>query len=142
MQTSTKVHVFRLMPHEDLKKSILRFAKENAIHAGIVLTCVGSLEQINLRFANQESGSVKQGSFEIVSLTGTFSDDGTGHFHISVADHTGSTLGGHLLEENLIYTTAEIAIAELSDLHFFREIDPAYGYKELVVRRHKRSATS
>lgn len=141
MQTPSKVHVFRLKPHEDLKKSILYFARENSIHAGIILTCVGSLEQINLRFANQKSGSTKKGAFEIVSFTGTFSDNNTGHFHISVADDTGRTFGGHLLDENLIYTTAEIAIAELSDLNFSREIDTAYGYKELVVRENRKSGT-
>lgn len=138
MQTSSKVYVFRLKPHEDLKKSILRFAAENSIHAGIILTCVGSLEQINLRFANQESGSIKTGTFEIVSCTGTFSNNGAGHFHISIADDTGRTLGGHLLDDNLVYTTAEIAIAELTEISFDRETDPTYGYKELTVKRNEK----
>ena len=142
MHTSSKVYVFRLKPHEDLKKSILNFAKEHSITAGIILTCVGSLEQINLRFANRKSGSTRTGSFEIVSCTGTFSDKETGHLHLSVADDTGRTLGGHLLEQNLVYTTAEIAIAALTDLRFEREIDSAYGYKELIVKHARESATS
>jgi predicted DNA-binding protein with PD1-like motif len=141
MEASSKVYVFRLKPHEDLKKSILDFAKEHSIHAGIILTCVGSLEQVNLRFANQASGSMRTGSFEIVSCTGTFSHNGTAHLHLSVADNTGNTIGGHLLDQNLIFTTAEIAIAELPGLHFDREIDPTYGYKELIVRDTKKTAT-
>lgn len=124
--------MFRLKPHEDLKKSIVAFAKTNNIKAGIILTCVGSLEQFNIRFANQETGLKNQGHFEIVSLVGTFSDSAS-HIHISVSDPSGKTIGGHLLDENLIHTTAEIAIAELTDLIFLRETDSAYGYKELFI---------
>jgi uncharacterized protein len=133
MHSSSTVYVFRLKPHEDLRQSIFRFAREHGIRAGIVLTCVGSLEQVNLRFANQNNGSKKNGHFEIVSLTGTFSDT-SGHLHISVSDSTGYTFGGHLLDDNLVYTTAEIAIADLEDLQFDRVTDPAYGYPELFIR--------
>lgn len=134
MHSSSSTYVFRLKPHEDLKRSIMQFAREHRIRAGIVLTCVGSLEQVNLRFANQHNGTKKNGHFEIVSLTGTFSDS-TCHLHAAVADSTGYTFGGHLLDENLVYTTAEIAIAELEDLSFDRVQDPTYGYQELMIRR-------
>jgi uncharacterized protein len=136
MHSSSRVYVFRLKPHADLKKCIFQFAKDHGIRAGIILTCVGSLEQVNLRFANQNTGTKKNGHFEIVSFTGTFSDT-AGHFHMAVADSTGYTFGGHLLDENLVYTTAEIAIAELEDLHFDRVTDPVYGYPELFIRRRK-----
>src|SRR5687767_13925819 len=52
MHSISKVYVFRLRPHEDLKRSVFQFAKDHGIKAGIILTCVGSLEQVNLRFAN------------------------------------------------------------------------------------------
>jgi hypothetical protein len=132
MVSNSKVYVFRLKPHEDLKKSILHFANEHKITAGIILTCVGSLEQYNIRFANQDNGSKAQGFYEIVSVTGTFNNTSS-HIHISVSDSTGKTIGGHLLDENLIYTTAEIAIAELTDVAFERREDSTYGYKELTV---------
>ncbi|MBS1507457.1 MAG: DNA-binding protein [Bacteroidetes bacterium] len=128
-----KFFAFRLSPKADLKKSILDFAKENQIKAGCVVTCVGSLEQFHLRFANQNKGDYKKGRFEIVSLTGTFSD-GAGHFHISLADEKGDTIGGHLLDENFIYTTAEIVVAELTELHFARETDDTYGFQELAIK--------
>lgn len=134
MHSSSRVYVFRLKPHEDLKQSIFLFAKAHGIKAGIMLTCAGSLEQVNVRFANQDNGTRKRGHFEIVSLTGTFSDT-SAHLHISLSDSTGYTIGGHLLEENLVYTTAEIAIAELEELHFDRVADPTYGYPELSIRR-------
>jgi predicted DNA-binding protein with PD1-like motif len=134
LKSSSTLHVFRLKPHEDLRQSIMDFAARNHIRAGVVVTCVGSLEQFNIRFANQSNGDTQKGHFEIVSLTGTFNESSM-HLHLAVSDKTGKTIGGHLLENNLIYTTAEIAIAELNDLEFDRETDSTYGYKELVVKK-------
>lgn len=132
-RSSTSVFAFRLKPKADLKKSILDFAKGNQISAGCIVTCMGSLEQFHLRFANQLKGEYKKGRFEIVSLTGTFSDT-SAHFHISLADEKGQTIGGHLLDENIIFTTAEIVIAELHDVRFAREVDDTYGFQELVIK--------
>jgi predicted DNA-binding protein with PD1-like motif len=134
MSSSYKVHVFRLHPHQDLKKSVLDFARENRIAAGIILSCVGSLEQYNIRFANEKAAKTLKGFFEIVSLTGTFSENAS-HIHISVSDGSGRTTGGHLLDDNLIYTTAEVAIAELTEIVFDRVHDENSGFKELVVMR-------
>jgi uncharacterized protein len=136
MQSPLQVHVFRLKPHEDLKLAIMEYAKANSISAGIILTCVGSLEEFNIRFANEKAGTKKWGYFEIVSLTGTFSSTSS-HLHISVSDPKGNTIGGHLLEGNHIYTTAEIGIGVLPDLTFDREVDSTYGFPELVVKPKK-----
>ena len=54
---------------------------------------------------------------------------------MSVSDENGRTIGGHLLNNNLVYSTAEIVLVELTDLEFAREIDPTYGYHELVVKQ-------
>jgi predicted DNA-binding protein with PD1-like motif len=134
MSSSCKTHVFRLLPHQDLKKSVLDLARANGITAGIIASCVGSLEQYNIRFANQKTGTTLKGFFEIVSLTGTFSETAA-HIHISVSDDAGRTTGGHLLDDNLIYTTAEVAVAELTDMVFDRVHDDSSGFKELVVKR-------
>lgn len=136
MKSAAHFYVFRLAPGEYLKESILSFARENHIEAGVIVTCVGSLDHYNLRFANQKDSVEQKGFFEIVSLTGTFSGQAA-HLHISVADTSGHTTGGHLLDGNRIYTTAEIAVAVLPDLWFEREIDPTYGYPELVIRTKK-----
>jgi predicted DNA-binding protein with PD1-like motif len=134
--SGAKAYAFRLKPKDDLKKSILAFAEENKIRAGSIGTCVGSLEQFHIRFANQRDSELKKGFFEIVSLTGTFSNTSC-HLHISIADLTGITIGGHLLDNNVVYTTAEIIILELVDLEFKRELDSTYGYQELVVEKRK-----
>jgi predicted DNA-binding protein with PD1-like motif len=126
-------HAFRLRPHQDLKVSLLQFARENNIAAGAIVTCVGSLERLELRFANQSTAFVSNGPFEILSLSGTFSNS-AGHLHLAVANQRGETLGGHLLDNNLVFTTAEIVVVSLEKLEFAREVDRTYGYHELVVK--------
>ena len=129
-----KGFAFRLRPHDDLKKCILQFASINALKAGAILSAVGSLEQYNIRFANQPDGTITKGFFEIISLTGTFSESSC-HLHICISDQRGQTFGGHLLDENLIYTTGEIVAVSLDDLEFQRITDTTYNYLELVVGR-------
>ncbi len=128
----------RLKPHQDVKQELLRFAQANKLEAAAIVTCVGSLEKINLRFANQESGFSQAGFFEIVSLTGTLSASAC-HLHISVSDGQGNTTGGHMLDENLVYTTAELVLVELTDLSFDRTADSTYGYQELSVRKRRKN---
>lgn len=134
--SSARFFALRLKPHQDLKEQLLAFAKEQKLKAAAMVTCVGSLEQFHLRYANQNEGVISTGHFEIVSLTGTFSDT-SAHLHLSVADSTGKTTGGHLLDQNFIYTTAELVIAELDDLEFSREKDSTYGYQELAIKKKK-----
>ena len=107
------------------------------LRAGALFTCVGSLTVATVRLANQEGPTEYRGHFEIVSLVGTLFTIGS-HLHLAVADSTGRTLGGHLLDGCRVYTTAEIVLAELSGLDFRRETDPTFGYQELTVRPKKK----
>jgi hypothetical protein len=132
-----KGFAFRLRPHDDLKKCILQFASINAVKAGAIISAVGSLEQFNIRFANQPAGATGKGFFEIISLTGTFSESSC-HLHVCLSNEKGQTFGGHLLDDNLIYTTAEIVAVSLEDLEFQRITDTTYNYMELVVSRLKK----
>jgi predicted DNA-binding protein with PD1-like motif len=133
LSSPLKAYALRLKPGDDLRQQLTAFLAAHGIKAGAVLTCVGSLTTVTLRLANQDGPTVYQGHFEIVSLVGTLSTNGS-HLHLSVADSTGRTLGGHLLDGCRVYTTAEIVLGELPALEFGREADPAFGYKELVVR--------
>ncbi len=90
-----------------------------------------------MRLANQEGPTTYQGHFEIVSLVGTLSVNGS-HVHLSVSDSTGRTIGGHLLDGCKIYTTAELLIGVMPSLTYIREPDPTFGYRELVVRKKKK----
>jgi uncharacterized protein len=132
---NSKVFAFRLKPGEDLKEEIMRFAKDNKIEAGYIITCVGSLKKANLRLANQPNTQVFEEKFEIVSLVGTFSGISDRHFHISISDRFGKTIGGHLAEGNIIYTTAEIVIGEITNMKFLRKLDSETTYNELFIEK-------
>jgi uncharacterized protein len=127
-----QTYALRLKPGQDLRRELEIFVLARQLRASLVLTCVGSLTQASLRLAGADQSSLFTGTFEIVSLVGTFSPDGA-HLHISIADTHGKTLGGHLMYGSLIYTTAEIVLGELSGLAFRRMIDPETGYDELMV---------
>lgn len=127
-------HAFRLKPGADIRKEIEAYLKANNIHAGWISSCVGSLTQYNIRFADQPNGSKDSGHFEIVSLVGTLSINGS-HIHISVSDSTGKTIGGHLLDSNFVYTTAEIIIQEDKGFVFTREKDGSTPWEELQIKR-------
>jgi predicted DNA-binding protein with PD1-like motif len=109
MQSSEKTYAFRLQPGQDLKTSLDSFVQTHQLEAAWIQTAVGSLTDYHIRFANQPNGAKDSGHFEIVSLVGTLSINGS-HIHMAVSDSTGKTIGGHLLEGNKIYTTAEIVI--------------------------------
>ena len=130
--SAARIHVIRLRPGEDLRQKLREVVAARQMKAAVIVTCVGSLVQYNLRFADKKRGSMSHGHFEIVSLTGTVSDS-SAHLHLAVSNGDGSTTGGHLLDGNLIYTTAEIAIAELPALVFERVFDAATGYLELEI---------
>lgn len=122
----------RFRPGQDLKVELDDFIAKRRIEAACILTCVGSLSEANLRFANQPEGTVLSGKFEIVSLTGVMSVHGS-HYHLAIADSTGRTIGGHLLKGCLIYTTAEIVIGILPQYCFRREPDLTTGFRELAI---------
>jgi predicted DNA-binding protein with PD1-like motif len=128
-----KAYTFRLKPGQDLFDSIENFVNENKIEAGCVLSSVGSLTRTTLRLANRSTYNEYDGYFEIVSMTGTVSTNGS-HIHISISDGDGVTIGGHLVSGCKIYTTVEIVIAEFEDVVYKRELsENDSGYEELAV---------
>ncbi len=130
-----KTHTFRLKPMDDLFDSIEEFVKQNHIQAGCVLSSVGSLTHATLRLANRSDYNEYEGHFEIVSMTGTVSVNGS-HIHMAISDGDGATSGGHLVSGCKVYTTAEIVIAEFEDVIYKRELlENDSGYEELVVHK-------
>ena len=147
----SKIHVLRLAPGEDLLQSLYKYARVLNIKAASVVSVVGSLQQTNLRYANQSDGTLMTGHWEITSVVGNIdfqqkqdsvhsADDdgvtGSGHIHAALSDESGATIGGHMLTGNIIYTTAEITMIELTNGLFKRILDDGEqgsGYKELQV---------
>lgn len=133
-----RVYALRLRPGQDLRQELEKFTKERGIRAGFVITTVGSLRKASLRLADRSEVTGFEGKFEIVSLVGTLAQDGV-HLHASISDGEGRTVGGHLVEGCLVYTTAEIIIGEATGMEFRRETDATTGYKELTIRPRRRS---
>lgn len=127
-----KEHAFRLTRGNDLKLSIEKYCEDNKIQAGVILSCVGCLSEANIRNASGVKCIKIDKDIEIVSITGTVSQNGC-HIHISVSDEELKTYGGHLKDGCIVNTTAEIVIIELSNYKFDRTMDENTGYKELTI---------
>ena len=131
--SEARLWVVRLHPGDDLVDSLMEFADKHSIHAGAIVTCVGSLNRARLRYANQnkyENLDTKGQHFEIVSLVGTLSTTER-HLHLAIANEQGMVFGGHASSGNKVFTTAEIVIVEGVDWMFRREKDPDTTYFEL-----------
>lgn len=132
-----KLHTIRLKPGQKLRHEIEKFAHDNDIRAGFIITCVGSLTEANLRMAGASQENKKyrryEGHFEIVSLVGTVSTSGC-HLHMTISDSNGHVFGGHLTDDNIVGTTAEIVIGEDPDATYTREMDKDTGFPELVIK--------
>jgi len=125
-------YTFRLKSGQDLFDSIQDFVQQKNVEAGCILSGVGSLAHATLRLANRDFYSEYDGYFEIVSIIGIVSINGS-HLHISISDEDGKTIGGHFDSGCKIYTTAEIALAVFKDVIYKREFAEDSGYDELVV---------
>ena len=130
--SEARCYALRLRPGEDLLQGIRDFVDSHRLRAVAVVTCVGSLTQVKLRFANVDTWVSKSGPFEILSLVGTV-DEKSEHLHVGLADTEGCCIGGHLGLGSEIYTTAEIVLAELIHFEFRRTPCSMSGYDELAV---------
>ncbi|ASI91592.1 PPC domain-containing DNA-binding protein [Vibrio mediterranei] len=122
----------RLTRGTDLKQALHKLVAEHQIQAGSIASCVGCLSQISMRLAGAEHTLKRSEPFEIVSVMGTLTPEHQ-HVHIAVADSKGNVLGGHLLEESIVDTTAELIVHCYPELVFERELDTTTGYTELHV---------
>mmetsp|Transcript_1241 Transcript_1241/g.1585 ORF Transcript_1241/g.1585 Transcript_1241/m.1585 type:complete len:176 (+) Transcript_1241:25-552(+) len=135
-----RVCACRFRPGEEIKSSLIKFAKENDLKAGFILSAVGSVTGAKIRLAKATSKNPNEirmlkGKHEIVSLIGTISGDGGCHLHTSLGDAQGNVVGGHLMGEMPVFTTCEVVIGECEDLKWVREFDNCTGFDELEVRR-------
>lgn len=127
-----KIFPIRLKPNDDLRQSLKKFAIQQNITAGFIITAIGSLKQATIRFANQNETTTLNDKFEILSLNGTIANTGV-HLHIAISDKQGNTIGGHLADDCIIYTTAEIVIGTSEEFTFLRTPDSETGYLELEI---------
>lgn len=127
--------VKRFEPGQELRTGLLDLVRSSGWRGAFVVSCVGSLTRATLRLANSSTIQAFQGPFEIVSLVGTLSGGEGGHLHICLSDSEGHVIGGHVIGDLIIYTTAEVVIGECVNAIFEREVDPKTGYDELVLQQ-------
>jgi predicted DNA-binding protein with PD1-like motif len=131
-----RAYAFRLTPGTDLKAELERLTAAQALRAGCILSCVGSLSRARLRapgaIGDAEVVMTFAEPMEIVSLAGTLSADGP-HVHIGLTRRDGACVGGHLAHGCIVGTTVELVIGDLPEVEFRRSPDPATGYDELNV---------
>ena len=154
-----QVHCVRFHPNDDLVPCLQEAAKQammasNSSCCCFVLTCVGSLKEVELRMANacrinpdtgekSSSNDIRKWNerFEIVSLVGTFDCNGGFHLHLSISDAKGHTFGGHLISGK-VFTTVELVLGTASAVSFTRPHDPQTGFNELKVTQSSTSTES
>jgi uncharacterized protein len=124
----------RLPPDVDLRQTLQSIAHTENITAGIILSGIGSLNTVSLRFAGQNTHTTIDGKHEILTLAGTIGLDGV-HLHMSVANAQGQVIGGHVVDGCMVYTTVELTIGILPDLQFQRILDQRTGFAELKTSR-------
>ncbi|XP_072907473.1 bifunctional protein GlmU-like isoform X3 [Hemitrygon akajei] len=130
------VYALRLSPGEEILTSLIMFVKDKKLKAPFIITCVGSVTKATLRLANATALNTNEivhlnERFEIVSLVGTLNE--VPHLHIALADKDGRVIGGHVLGDLEVFTTAEIVIGESVGLEFTREMDDRTGFLELAI---------
>ena len=128
-----KVLPVRLAAGADLRLGLEQVLADKGEQAGWVLSGLGSLSVAPLRLAGQGELTIFEGDLEIITLAGSHSSDG-GHLHISLAAADGQVSGGHLAVGAKVRTTAEVLVALLPAWSFSRELDPATGFRELMIR--------
>ncbi|MCP9778519.1 MULTISPECIES: PPC domain-containing DNA-binding protein [unclassified Cyanobium] len=127
-----KVVPLPLQPGDDLRQALETWMVEQEEQAGCVISGIGSLSVVQLRFAAAAAATTIHSEMEILSLSGTLSADGA-HLHIAIADSSGAVIGGHLCTGSLVRTTAELMVGLLPEWQFRRELDTGTGYAELRI---------
>jgi len=127
-----KIYALRLVPGQDLRRSLEAFARDRPLSAGCILTAVGSLQPAVLRFAGCDAVTECFGPVELIALSGTLAPEGV-HLHGAIADQRGRVRGGHIAPGCLVYTTVELVLGDCWEWQFRRVLDPQTGYLELAI---------
>jgi len=121
----------RLKHDADLVQSITELAGSKAIEAGS-FTAIGALKRARLAYYDQRNHEYREiridSPHEMASCTGNISlKDGKpfAHIHVVLADETGNTKAGHLLEG--IVFAAEVHLCPLKGPKLERKHDEATG---------------
>ncbi|KAI3382294.1 hypothetical protein SNEBB_011388 [Seison nebaliae] len=140
--------LLRLKPGTNVLDSIEEFMKcERAVCASIV-TVVGSVSNIVLRFAGNRSDGMtihrfgndeKNETYEVIAMSGFFTprSDPKCHIHCSISDKNGKMVGGHVMADMIVHTTLEIELHLMSDIYNIkREYCPMSTFNEMTFKQN------
>ncbi len=128
-----KSYLFRLMPDQDIKDELVKFAESNNIKVGSIVSAVGSVSRMNVRVADGKTVIENNENREVFALTGTIVQNKV-HAHIAAINPSMEVFGGHLMVGCLVNTTMEITVLDLSDdVVAHRVFDENTGYDELFI---------
>ncbi len=129
--SANKELIVRLNYGDDLIDSVTELAKNKAIKAG-TFTAIGALKRAKLGYYDQKNHEYREMTIdtphEMASCVGNVSlKDGEPftHAHVVLADETGNTKAGHLLEGTVF--AAEVHLRQLTGPKLEREYDELTG---------------
>ena len=129
--SSNKELIVRIKYDAELVQSITELARNKAIKAGS-FTAIGALKRAKLGYYDQKNHEYREITIdtphEMASCVGNVSlKDGEPftHAHVVLADETGNTTAGHLLEGTVF--AAEVHLRQLTGPKLEREYDELTG---------------
>jgi len=122
-----KIVFARLSEGEDLLQSITLAAERSHVNTGLFIL-IGTLKKANVGFYRHgKYDTIKIDSpVEIVSCIGNISlreNKPFAHAHLSVSNHKGEVMGGHVMPECIIAATGELVLIEAADAQLCRKFD-------------------
>ena len=124
---ASKELMVRLKSDADLVQSITELARSRQIEAGS-FTAIGALKRARLAYYDQKNHEYREikvdSPHELASCTGNISlkdGDPFVHVHVVLADETGNTRAGHLLEATVF--AAEVHLHQLTGPKLERKHD-------------------
>jgi predicted DNA-binding protein with PD1-like motif len=145
-----RVLVVRLAPGEDVLPALSQLLDDAGIASGVILSGVASLEHASVRnitrFPNRwpirpddRTRTRIPGPLEVLAMQGNVAPAPDGsrvihcHADFSVGAPPAVTYGGHLMEDTIVGTTCELAVAELTGAAVRRVHDDETRTLELDV---------
>ncbi len=119
-----KAVAIRMYQDEDVLTSLEAAVINNSMSAGAVVSIIGSIKRVNIRYYSRSKEGIRrdfkqaEGSYELVSGIGNFYvSEGKAvlHVHVMLTSAT-DVIGGHLVEGNIVDTTAQALIVELEGI--------------------------
>ncbi|MDD2774074.1 MAG: DNA-binding protein [Elusimicrobiales bacterium] len=127
-----RTYIFRLDKGDDLLAAIQEFCHDYQIKCGVI-TALGAVDSVTFGFFDQKKRKYVKTSLaqelEVLNVTGNVSimdDKPMVHAHITVADSSGKTTGGHLMAGTRVFA-CEVFVQELVGTLKIRKADKATG---------------